>query len=315
MVRGFLSLPGETRNQIYQYYFDVDFRCEVAAKGCHFNRRKSRTVKLWAAAFQSNTQFLKYIPEAKDSAPVTIRMSRSLGKYNVVQGLKTNWFGSLFAINLTCKQVHVETVAFLYRKTVFVFQAPKRITNFLDIVSKPRIEHITNLQLHYTTYGCPKWTKDCEWQEKHNRSWIRACNAAARKLISLHNLRVWIQVNDEPLHFSLRKIWVLPLLQFRRLTLVSESADGTPNLQNPRTQQGKLKLVEVDFSTRLSGYQFGGNQELAKASEDLHRLFGHAIGRAVLGAREEDAMAEFKTAWEVKYGMWQYHLNFAKTQW
>jgi hypothetical protein len=242
--------------------------------------------------------------QKQDDVPIIIRMSRRLGKYSVVQGLQTNWLGSLYAINLVCKLLHTETVSFLYRNTVFVFDAPKRMTNFLAVVSKARLECIVKLQLHYATYGCPKFAKDRTWQEKHHESWIRACKMAARRMGGLRELRIWIRVNHEALRFDLREVWVLPLLQFRRLERANSPGDGK-----------KLERVEIDFRTPLSGNSFRGNQRLAHASEDLHRLFGESVAKAIMGAKEEEAMAGFKKAWEGKHAVWQYHLGFGKTGW
>jgi hypothetical protein len=301
-VRGFLALPGEIRNQIYAYIFESQFRCEVTSKGAQFDKPQTRKVKLWAGSFQPSTQHLQYNSKAKEERPIIIRISRPLGKYNVVQGLQTNWFASLFAINLVRKQIYAETLVFIYHRTTFVFDTPKRLTNFLSTIPKSKLELITNLELHYTTYGCPKWTKDRVWQDKHGESWKRACNAAAKKLSNLRLLKISARIHHDPLRFDLRQTWVVPLLQFRRLTC-------TP------THRKSLEVVKVVFRTRLSGSQFAGNHALAKASEDLHRLLGTAVGRAILGAKEEEAMAEFKSAWEGKYAMWQYHLGFGKTGW
>jgi hypothetical protein len=301
-VRGFLSLPGEIRNQIYAQIFESSFRCEVASKCAQFDTPPTRKVKLWAGSFQPGTQHLQYNPKAKEENPITIRISRPLGKYNVVKGLQTNWFASLFAINLVCKQIYAETLVFIYHRTTFVFDAPKRLTNFLSTIPKSKLELITSLELHYTTYACPKWTKDRVWQDKHGESWKRACGATAKKLVNLRTLRISVRVYHDPLRFDLRQTWVVPLLQFRRLT-------STP------THRKKLETVEVDFKTRLSGSQFAGNHALAKASEDLHRLFGRAVGRAILGDKEDEAMAEWKSAWEGKHAMWQYHLGVGKTVW
>jgi hypothetical protein len=68
-------------------------------------------------------------------------------------------------------------------------------------------------------------------------------------------------------------------------------------------------------SQRLGSDVFKYNAPLARASIDLHRLFGEAISRAILGSTEEEAMVGFKEAWEGKYHMWKHHLRFAKTGW
>jgi hypothetical protein len=314
-VRGFLSFPGEVRNQIYSYYFECGYRCEIAAKGSQFTQQKPKTVRLWAGAFHASSRSLNYTAKTTDEAPRTIRISRPLGKYSIVQGLQTNWFGSLFAINLVCKQIHAETLPFVYQKTTFVFDAPKRMLGFLNVVSNLKLEYITKLELHYTTYGNPQLSEHQLWQDLHGQSWIHACKTAARKLIGLHSLRIWIRVTNSLLRFNLREIWILPVLQFRRLTQVPTSADGPSTSDALEAQPLKLACVEVDFRTIHSGRDFRGNQPLAKASEDLHILFGEAIRLAILGAKEGEAMAGFNAAWEGEYAIWQYHLGYGRTGW
>jgi hypothetical protein len=265
--RGFLSLPGEIRNQVYAYYFESSICCEVVASGRQISSRKLRTVKLWAGAFHHTGQVLKHTPETKRDAPITIRMSRRLGKYTVVQGLQTNWHGSLYALNLVCKLLHAETVAFLYRKTVFVFDAPKRVCNFLAVVSQPRLECIARMEMHYSTYGCPKLAKDVVWQEKHHGSWVQACKTAARKMGGLRELKVWMRVNQDPLRFSLRETYVAPVLQFRRLA-------------------GKLERVEIDFCTALWVIPSAGTSDLLWQVGSCIACLARRLGKPSWGRRK-----------------------------
>jgi hypothetical protein len=165
-VRGFLSLPGEIRNQIYEYYFGAGFRCEIAAKGREFTKQKPQTLRLWSGLRPLDTKVFKSNSEVEEERPPTIRISRRLGRYNVVQGLQTNWMISLFALSLVCKQVHVETVAVIYQKTEFVFDAPKRTTNFLCTIPPSNLASIRKLQLHYIVYGCDQRDSDRIWQTK-----------------------------------------------------------------------------------------------------------------------------------------------------
>ncbi|KAF1830026.1 hypothetical protein BDW02DRAFT_559923 [Decorospora gaudefroyi] len=317
-IRGFLSLPGEIRNQIYGYYFEVERHCEFAAKGCQFKPRKQRTVKLWSGLVPPGSCVSPRDTEADAEAPTLIRFSRPLGKYNVVQGLQTNWLGSLCALSLVCKQVYHETTAFLYTRTVFIFAAPKRMTNFFSNMSAIKLESITKLQLHYDTYGHPQRTSDLIWQNKHGESWHRACKAASKKLIGLQELEIWVQVHDSAPTFTLRESWVAPLLQFRRLTRSNESGvDGGDPFQRTG-RQPILQVVKVHIRTRWSKSPlaaFRNVRALAKASTDLHLLYGQAISLAITGAKEEEAMAGFNAAWEGKYREWRHHLQFARTGW
>ncbi|KAI4613696.1 hypothetical protein J4E83_007297 [Alternaria metachromatica] len=171
-MRGFLALPGEIRNQIYGYYFDSECRCEIASKGSRLTARKPPpTVKLSSNLIATKNTTTAPTAEIKATLPIVVRFSRSLGKYNAVQGLRTNWPGSLCALSLVCKQVYAETVKLLYQNTTFVFDAPKRMTNFFKYASSIHLGSITKLHLHYSTYGNPNKTVDVVWQEKHHQSW------------------------------------------------------------------------------------------------------------------------------------------------
>lgn len=168
-IRGFMSLPGEIRNLIYEYYLEAGFRCEIAAKGREFTERKPQTVKLWSGLLPLDKKVFKSDTKVEDQ-PATIRIARPLGRYIIVKGLQTNWSTSICALSLVCKQIYTETMVPMYQNTDFVFDAPKRITNFLDTISHSKLAHIRKLQLHYTVYGCPNRAADRVWQTK-----VRGC--------------------------------------------------------------------------------------------------------------------------------------------
>jgi hypothetical protein len=104
---------------------------------------------------------------------------------------------------------------------------------------------------------------------------------------------------------NLRQKWVAPLLQFRRLTRAPPYSD----------KSARLDTVDITFRSGLSDYPFAGNQELKRANQDLHQLFGEAIRDALLGISEEMAMKAFMEKWEGEYAMWQHHLSFGPTGW
>ncbi|KAL5117216.1 hypothetical protein ACEQ8H_004905 [Pleosporales sp. CAS-2024a] len=299
-VRGFLALPGEIRNQIYGYYFESDFRCEVVAQGTSLEAQMPKTVKLWAANFQTTSPKLQHATQAKEEKPTTIRVSRRLGKYNTVQGLQTKWSTSLFAISLVCKLLHTETLPCMYRKTAFVFDAPKRITAFMALVPEAMLEHITVLELVYATYGAPAKCNDRIWQQKHIKSWNTACRLLSKRLTRLRVLTMHVKLNNDTPRFNLRETCFLPLLQFRRLG---------------HQQHAALTTVNVDFRTPCLGSGFRGPPSLVQANVHLHKLFATCIQLAILGEKENMAMAGFDEAWEGRYHVWQHHLGFARTGW
>ncbi|KAF2133917.1 hypothetical protein P153DRAFT_362949 [Dothidotthia symphoricarpi CBS 119687] len=315
-LRGFMALPGEIRNRVYHYYFQSDFRCEIAASGHTFARPKPRTVKLSPGVTLYNNQTSKYKTQPQQDAAVIIRLSRRLGKYSLVKGLQTNWITSIFSLHLVCKLVYAETLAYIYHKTTYVFAAPRRIADFLGLVSKSTLEHITKLELHYNTYGNPGHAEDCIWQDKHIESWTRACKVTSKRLTRLKKLEIWVHVNHGAPKFNFREKWLQPMLEFRRLTRQKKhcgSDEAAKDNDTPR--HVALEFVNVHFSTRLSGYGYFANPDLARASNALHVLFGRAISCAILGAKEHEAMLEFNDAWEGKYSEWKFHLGIAQTGW
>lgn len=184
-LRGFLALSGELRNQIYQCYFNVGFRCELVGQNHQLQvAPQARTVKLWAGAFHATHNPLRYTTKSNEEphSPISLRISRHLGKYNQVEALKTDWATSLSALPLTCWQVYTETLALLYNATIFVCASPARLNNFL---STAKLEFVTKVELHYETYGDPAWNRDRLWQDKHHNAWVRACTVASKKLVSI----------------------------------------------------------------------------------------------------------------------------------
>ncbi|KAF2876657.1 hypothetical protein BDV95DRAFT_482624 [Massariosphaeria phaeospora] len=316
-VRGFMRLPGEVRNHIYHFYFLEDFRCEIAAKGDRFEAKEAKTLKLCLAIVDPDRVGYKYREKMKPVTPTTLRNSRPLGWYRPIHGLQTNWSNSLCALILVCKQIHRETISLLYHNTTFVFAAPRRIINFLGVVPKQNLSYITQLHLHYASYGHPRMVEDCIWQQKQAASWSRACRLVGKKLVGLRELKLWIKVNYSPVVLDLRQEWLEPLLQLRRLTRAPTGKPEPDRLTLPQGPKSNVpKVVKVHLETHWSGtHAFGAEPELADASSDLHRLFADAIARAILGWSEKDAMADFQHAWEGKYKRWQLHLQYSTTTW
>lgn len=302
-IRGFLALPGELRNHIYQYYFETPLRCELVAEGCQLGAIRERlsklnqTVKL--SLGQTQYHVYKYMPKSDTESMKTLRVSRRLGNCNAVQALRTDWTTSFSALTLASKQVHVETQIFLYNRIQFVFDAPKRISQLLAIVGAPQLELIARLEIHYTTYGSPKHACDVIWQDKHRASWRRAFKAVSQHLKGLHTLKIFVNMNEGHVHCNLKEGWVRPLMQLRHLTI---------------QQKSTLSVVDVDLLTTQC-LQRWSDPSLAQASRHLHQLFAHAISLAILGATEEEALKDFNHAWNVTYHQWQYHLRLARTGW
>jgi hypothetical protein len=322
-IHGFLGLPGEVRNRIYNYYFEEDLRCEIAAKGEHFDNKKEKTIKLCLGTVNKDGPVYKYSKTPTPDTPRTLRISKRLGYRSLLHRTQTSWLSSPYTLVFVCKQIHHESLLFVYHNTTFVAAAPRRIMNFLQVLPKKNLSYITKLHLHYTTYGNPRLLKDCVWQQKHLDSWTDTCKAASKRLVNLQELEVWLQVNTTPLFFDLRQAWLKPMLHFRRLSCVRnvkeevEEIDDTKSIAasplNKTDNRIPLRVARIHFDTfwsRSGALERNAVPALAHANSTLHHIFGQAISQAILGASEEEAMADFKKAWEGKYQKWQHHLNY-----
>ena len=321
--RGFLDLPSELRNEVYRFYFPDDIRCELVAAGTDFDPLGHKIMKLglipvWPC-YSENGKKPKLVPfEPRTSMKLRISRRLATSKYERIDWLRTKWPSSFSALILVSKQIYQESIAFLYQSTTFVFSAPVRINNFLKVLPATNLALITKLELHYNNYGPASWPphiKDVIGQ--HRKAWAGACKTAAKQMVNLRELHMWMYITDSPLFFDLRQDWLTPFLSFRRWLPATQT--DVPNIGALDAKVGTdkgLALVNVYFDTWWSRPDaLSYMPELPEASADLHNLFGKAIGRTIMGASEEEAMAEFREAWDGKYAHWKHHLRFSTTGW
>ncbi|KAJ4984475.1 hypothetical protein SVAN01_10027 [Stagonosporopsis vannaccii] len=310
----FLELPGEIRNRVYQYYFRESYNCELVGAACH---RSPATPTITFLPDSSTSKRDRYggRKDLESERSLVIRFPRLRRPNSTVRNLPPlGWLNPHGALVLVCKQIHAETLPLLYQRITFVVQAPRRITAFLHKIPKPSYSYVTKLHLHYSTYGSPKAASDVVWQEKHIESWNRVCKVASKSLTCLQELRVDVWINQDAPKFNLRQKWLQPLWQFRRLAckVPQEDLAGAGLLLEKLYRLGS---VHVRVKSRLWAHNFEGNARLANACKHLHRLYGHGISKAILGAKEEEAMSAFDKAWNKRYHLWQHHLGFARTGW
>jgi hypothetical protein len=217
-------------------------------------------------------------------------MSRVLGKYKHIDGFQTKWTSSLSALTLVSKQIYTETISYLYLNTTFVFDAPRRMSNFIQSVPAGNLAYVTKLILHYSTYGDPRYNST--FQEKHIKSWMVACKTASKSLVNLQKLEIFLRQNGTFSYFSLRDPSLQPLLQFRQLS--SRRATSRPDrLTSVAEISNGLSTVVVHFSTR---YTRGWDEQRYRehVCSKLHHLHGMAISRAILNLDEKDGLDDAK---------------------
>jgi hypothetical protein len=144
----------------------------------------------------------------------------------------------------------------------------------------------------------------------------RACKVASKRLTTLRELEVWVNIHESAPKFNLREGWLKPLLQFRRLASPEQSV-GQDAMPEPFVQrQPGLHVAKIHVQTPyLRTWMIRVDPGLIRAHDELHYLFGQAIGLAITGATEEAAMAGLNEAWDGRHPMWRHLLRFAATGW
>jgi hypothetical protein len=127
-----------------------------------------------------------------------------------------------------------------------------------------------------------------------------------------------MQVHEDFPKFTLREKWLTPFVQFRRFSYPKQLAshDTASNLLVDR--QSGLQVVKVRVRTQWTRnveVYWADNKRLIEACKDLHQLYGEAIGLAITGSTEEEAMTGFVAACKGKHAEWRNHLPFIRRVW
>jgi hypothetical protein len=198
---GFLDLPGEIRNQIYDHYFKDKVRIELVAKGTRLYPKRS--------------------PSPSKQRQLTIRKPKlhnrkTLEKKGEYKSCK--WESTFSALLLVCWQIYRETMPFHYNAAAFVFASTGNLRFFLKVIPTLNLTFITALELHHCSYGCPSQPGYMVWKAKYDTSWWNVCKAASLQLTGLKRLTLILHITEIPLLLEFHNnLWIAPLLHFRRL--------------------------------------------------------------------------------------------------
>jgi hypothetical protein len=330
---GFFDLPGEVRNDIYEYYFDTPFRTEIGPSQAKFGpvydttpppleKQHIRAIKCLRLTFRKNS------PKQSKTEPRKVRTTTAFAghgrKLNVPDKDIVNWESSISGLMLVCKQVYAETVQLHYAYTTFAFSnSINRLEKFISNTPIQYLSCIHNMEIHYRSYGHPVDPQLQGIKEKTDKKWHSICTTASLKLVGLKKLRITAHVIASPYYLEFSETWVKPLLEFRRLAFTTTTTDNTlatralHSLSDQATNVPTPSLtdVEIHISSDITRPGAMAFSEVEDANCDLHRLFSKAISHYIMGMDEEDAMQEYKEACTRKYIQWRYYLRLNRYAW
>ncbi|PGG96463.1 hypothetical protein AJ80_09825 [Polytolypa hystricis UAMH7299] len=111
-----------------------------------------------------------------------------------------------FNLLLVCRQLHFETVIYLYSMTEFVISTPKAARRFLKVVPLSSQRAINSLGIGYSTHGEPNLTEFRKYKVRADNNWARLCEQMAENF-SLEQLCVRMCIRDWPIPFDLTDDW------------------------------------------------------------------------------------------------------------
>ena len=175
----FLDLPPEIRNKIYDL---VVPSCRMLILGNHPQR-------------EINHHKRKH--GCKRAPPMPYRL-RSI----LLSGTVPDELAAAIAFLKVCRKCNHEVTSMLYSRTIFRFRTIKHINKFLNSIPQPGREDITSIEISYSAYGEPRWTKDEYWKIKNDWKWLTVCQRLKTDLPSLQNVDLDIRVADWPIQLK-----------------------------------------------------------------------------------------------------------------
>ncbi|KAL9636913.1 MAG: hypothetical protein Q9164_002529 [Protoblastenia rupestris] len=216
----FLDLPGELRNQVYDYCVP---RTHYALKWIDGKKKSGSltyTLPRYGKASEPRLQ-----ADVIENRRLT-RKVRDSGRKAVMDDLyrQVNPVSLLWA----CRQMYPEAASVLYAKSTFSFVLPSTLRHFLNTLTAANKASITSLKIKHQVYGHPAKTEDQRFKAKADRSWNDLCWRISDECSSLSHLGLEMDLNRCPISFGSLDAamaggfgtkWMQPLWAFQEIGL------------------------------------------------------------------------------------------------
>jgi hypothetical protein len=136
------------------------------------------------------------------------------------------------------------------------------------------------------------------WKRKHDEKWVETCKLVVRKLPNLQELTINLDVRDIPLRFTLHEKWVKPLLFF-----TNRKAKFKNVHINIFTSEIRNSYIDVKDGKKWTGWAPWYVRILKERHDgvrEMHRLFGKAIAKRIMGFCEDCSLEEYRETLEEK---------------
>ncbi|RMZ75850.1 hypothetical protein DV737_g5097, partial [Chaetothyriales sp. CBS 132003] len=243
--RGFLDLPAEIRNKIYGFVISSS---RVLVLGNH----PQREVEKYKKAHRC-----RRVPKFRYRLHSVILSSAD------PQGLT-----AAVAFLRACRAVNSEITSLLYASTVFCFTTIKQINKFLNVLPEDGKKVINKIEISYSAYGEPLWTKDEYWKTKSDWKWTMTCTRIERELPALRSVNLGLKISDWPLRLTSSASCFEPLEILKGSGLERVRIRLSHYRFNPNRCAAVAKGLE-DMMMTMEGREL---RDIEKAIEAVHQM-------------------------------------------
>lgn len=184
-----LALPGELRNKIYGYVYDMERTVVIRPNG-PLHRGHPRSPSFIGRSTPIKAQKVLHIrTKLTPTAEKTLQCHRKPGG-KLLPFKDIQWKTSAMGLLLTSKTLGEEAAGFLYSRCVFFFEDTARINAFIKTINPKNLSHVQKIKLFIQAYGIPYLTDDAQWEHKHTDAWGAALLNVAENMPNITQLEV-----------------------------------------------------------------------------------------------------------------------------
>ena len=211
---GFLDLPGEIRNKIYDYCFPQE-KYQIRFIG---GKDKGPTELTYTRPLTANNTGPKLTMAGAGrrrrlfDLPCRIHANLSMPRFELMPGPA--------AFLSTCKQVNEEATFWFYNKSTFVFKTMGPLQKWLDRLRDSTKAVVRSLELEHSTGGEPVFTEHTFVKDRYDYRWKSICWQIADECCGgLKELTLNLTINDSPVLFTPHEEWMQAVYAFYDLGL------------------------------------------------------------------------------------------------
>lgn len=184
-----LGLPGEIRNRIYHYVYNVEHEVLMRPANSSSKSDYAHDTSARKPALPKARRCLSIrAGSAAVSPSKSLQCSRKPGQKHLLPKKGIRWVSSPINLLLTCRVIGREASGFLYSNACFSFEDPGRLSSFMSCSTSSNLHCVAKVDLFFKAYGIPYAKADVQWERKHLARWEATLTTLVKLMPDLKDL-------------------------------------------------------------------------------------------------------------------------------